>query len=265
MLPIIDRVTAGSEQRIRDLIGIRPCFGWQYHDLDPDMRPLETTCPRDGTDRDERRMCEVRPLCAEAWDDASRVKQTVERPVHDELVRPKYGTGRTLRPRRAYCVAKRQSDEVLHALNLKLGLPPVLYDRDWFIRSKSAAKWARENLGPMFAVAPRSYHSYIGHIPTAPLDYFLLARAWTGTAHVLRVDLMPELAGAVMASPSLKGALEPIPPTRNAQARFPGARFRVLLYDRPAALVLGGLMLAQFGLSFGELAAWGARWRGEVK
>lgn len=264
MLPIIETVMRDADQRLRVIADLRPCFGWQYHDLDADMRPLPTTCPRDGTGPDERRMCEVRPFCAQAWDEAAamRVKSSSS---HDELTRPTKGRAAGIRPaRRSYYFTGRPADKLIHALNLKLGLPPILYDRDWHIRSKSAAAWARANLGPLFIVAPSSYHSYIGHIPQAPNDYFLLARAWTTASHALRVDLMPELADAVQRSESLKKLLDPIPPSKHVHSRFPGARYRVIIADQASALALGAVILDKFALNFGELAAWGARWRNEL-
>ena len=264
VLPIIETVMRGCEPRLRDIVDLRPCFGWQYHDLDADLRPLETTCPRDGTGPGERRMCEVRPYCKQAWDEATAMRVKMQA-VHEELTRadPRKRP-RIHYPRRQYIFKARPCDSIIHALNLKLGLPPILYDRDWHLRSKSAAVWARKNLGPLFVVAPSSYHSYIGHIPSIPNDYFLLARAWTTASHIVRVDLMPELADAVQRSSALKELLSPIPPSKNVHARFPGARYRVMLGNQTTALALGGLMLETFGLNFGELAAWGARWRNEA-
>jgi len=264
MLPVIETVMRGADPRHRAIVDLRPCFGWQYHDLDEDMRPLPTTCPRDGTGPDERRMCEVRPYCQQAWNEATAMRVKTEA-VHAELVKTSRTYDRIHHPRRAYLWAGRRSDEIIHALNLRLGLPPVLYDREWHMRSRTAAAWARKNLGPFFAVAPSSYHKYISLIPGQGTDYFQVAKAWTSAAHIIRVDLGPELADAVQRKASLRELLDATPPSKNIHASYAGARYRVFLRDRKAALALGELMIERLGLDFSELAKCGARWRGETR
>lgn len=263
MLPVIETVMRGADPRLRAIVDLRPCFGWQYHDLDEDMRPLPTTCPRDGSGPDERRMCEVRAFCKSAWDEATAMRAKTEA-VHHELVKPSRTYDRIHYPRRAYLWKGRRADDIIHALNLRLGLPPVLYDREWYMRSKTAAAWARKNLGPFFAVAPSSYHKYIARLPLEN-DYYQVAKAWTSASHIIRVELGPELADGVQRSAHLRELLEAMPPSKNLHANYAGARYRVFLRDRKAALALGELMVERLGLNFAELAEWGAKWRGETR
>lgn len=261
--PVVDGALAGATELQRRVGAALPCFGWQYHDRDDAGAPLAGVCHRDGQRGDA---CSVRGLCAAAWPAARAAESALSlQHVPEEFraeKRPHWRRGVSCAdiPRRGYVTAARDTDRMLYAFMLAVGLPPTLYDRAWFSQSPAAHRWARANLGACFVCAPSSYHSVFAWRGD---KYLLAARAWTNSTRRLRVDLMPELASAIMRDEWLRAAVQPIQRSMTAREALPGARFRVVLSGVRAAVELARIFMSTFGVSYEDVVERGMLWRGE--
>ena len=148
-------------------------------------------------------------------------------------------------------------DHCLTGLLIGFGLPPVLTDRPFRATSAADAAWAQEHVGPLFLVAASSYHSAYCLDPST-WRYTLVLRAWTDSPAVLRCDIADELAEGLHAHP-----WDVSPTPAHWRRSWSGGKTRVTLATPIAArdFAAAALTASSASARYGEIAAWGARWR----
>jgi hypothetical protein len=169
-----------------------------------------------------------------------------------------------VRARTPYRDKGRRQDVLVGALVDALGRPPVLYEQRWNVESPRAQAWAKaQDLGPLFILAPASYHTVVADLGAR--RYIIVARAWTRDTRKkrgwLRVDLLPEIAHACAVARTF--SMQETPLHKGRATQWSKTRWRIFLRTEEEIARFVPVLFSALRIDPNVVLLAGQRWRSD--